>query len=177
LNNYKILASKQINFEEFDKKKNYLNELKNQINAKSKNRIDIEREKQQERNEVYNPFGKSGAGAPIKDEKGNIIVTRKHNYEERPESGQFGINQQQQKVVPQYNFNFKNKKKAESPLKEVEPKRIIKEIDEKQTEHQKRLLEQIEDNKRRREAEKLKKLELDTIEDEKIRQYKYKFIM
>ena len=29
----------------------------------------------------YNPFGRAGAGAPIKDNKGNVVVNRKQGVE------------------------------------------------------------------------------------------------
>src|SRR4051812_41454825 len=46
------------------------------------NKLQLNREKMIEREELnklnqYNPFGKSGAGAPIKDHMGNIIATRR----------------------------------------------------------------------------------------------------
>ena len=31
---------------------------------------------------AYNPFGRGGAGAPIKDNKGNVMVNRKQAVEQ-----------------------------------------------------------------------------------------------
>lgn len=52
------------------------------MNEKQKpNKYDLNREKLMERQEMdrmnYNPFGKGGSGAPLRDEYGNIMTTRR----------------------------------------------------------------------------------------------------
>jgi hypothetical protein len=51
---------------------------------KRPNKIDLYKEKMNERREIeknfmYNPFGRGGNGAPMRDFNGNVITTRKNN--------------------------------------------------------------------------------------------------
>jgi hypothetical protein len=69
--------------------KNYLNYLKDQVKQlliiqidNKPNKLQLNRERVREREEIeklnsYNPFGKSGAGAPNRDNYGNIMATRR----------------------------------------------------------------------------------------------------
>jgi hypothetical protein len=51
-------------------------EEKNKLKDAAKRRGEFEREEMQKLNE-YNPFGRGGAGAPLRDNNGNIVTTRK----------------------------------------------------------------------------------------------------
>ena len=53
--------------------------MKEKENKKKREKEERVRKEQEElkQNLQYNPFGKGGAGAPIKDNSGNIIVNRK----------------------------------------------------------------------------------------------------
>ena len=55
------------------------NEIKEKEEKKKREKEERIRKEREElkRNQEYNPFGKGGAGAPNKDNQGNVIVSRK----------------------------------------------------------------------------------------------------
>ena len=68
-------------------KKEYLNLIQNEIKEKEEKkkrekeeRIRKERE-ELKKNQAYNPFGKAGAGAPVRDHNGNIVANRKNGQD------------------------------------------------------------------------------------------------
>lgn len=55
---------------------NEIKEKEEKKRREKENKMRIEREELQKQME-YNPFGKGGAGAPMRDNTGNIMVNRK----------------------------------------------------------------------------------------------------
>ena len=66
--------------EEQQNKKAYLNDLQSVIRDKeAKKKAEREeriRKEREEMNRYKDPFGKAGAGAPVRDRQGNSVVTR-----------------------------------------------------------------------------------------------------
>ncbi len=71
-------TSQQYKQEESNQPNNYYQELQIQIEEKKrrrdKERMSIQRKEQEQLS--YDPFGKQGSGAPMRDTEGNIITTR-----------------------------------------------------------------------------------------------------
>jgi len=76
---------------EVERKRQYLEELKQQLElkeqrAKEERLRKIKQEREELQNyQAYNPFGKAGAGAPLRDRYGNIRVSRKPISQEQPQ--------------------------------------------------------------------------------------------
>ncbi|OMJ92486.1 hypothetical protein SteCoe_4721 [Stentor coeruleus] len=70
--------SEQQQYEE-EKKRQYNQELKRQIEEREANKRNI---RQQDRAEEYFPFGRPGAGAPFRDQSGKIIAARPPKFNE-----------------------------------------------------------------------------------------------
>jgi len=109
---YEILPAQRTD-PQTDKRKQYLEELKQQVLLKEQkakeerhNRIMKEREDLQ-RYAVYNPFGKEGSGAPLRDQYGNVISAKKRVLLNQQMLQSQAINHQpQQQFQPQPSNNF-----------------------------------------------------------------------
>jgi len=66
----------------------------------------LEERRELEAMNEYNPFGRGGAGAPLKDINGNLINTKKNNYE-----NQTNFNSYPNKIDSNNPDNYQNKKR------------------------------------------------------------------
>ncbi|CDW76695.1 UNKNOWN [Stylonychia lemnae] len=111
------------------------------LSPEQKKRMEREARHQREREETmklgdYNPFGRGGAGAPLRDAQGNIITTRKvgfaidaNNIAKDPEQTRKTYEQELREQIKMKNEKVQQAKRAERMQDEMEERRVKEELD------------------------------------------------